>query len=113
MELEGASLREESTRLRSQVERLRAEKQASEEQRGEEAVILAALREELQMLRDAERRAKDERIANAQVGKCAEKCPSGNNRNAAIHMIFKHVICDIEFLIPADAYLLQNKYVVK
>ncbi|XP_021941575.1 rab11 family-interacting protein 4 isoform X1 [Zootermopsis nevadensis] len=67
LELEGASLREESTRLRSQVERLRAEKQASEEQRGEEAVILAALREELQTLRDVERRAKDERIANAQV----------------------------------------------
>lgn len=73
MELEGASLREESTRLRSQVERLRGEKQASEEQRGEEAMMLAALREELQTLRDTERRAKDERVASAQVGHCAEK----------------------------------------
>lgn len=67
LELEGASLREECTRLRSQVERLRAEKQASEDLRGEEHVILAALREELQTLRDIERRTKDERILNAQV----------------------------------------------
>jgi hypothetical protein len=73
LELEGASLREESARLRSQVERLRAEKQASEEQRGEEEVMLTALREELQSLRDIERRAKDERLASAQVGCCAEK----------------------------------------
>ncbi|XP_023704902.1 rab11 family-interacting protein 4A isoform X2 [Cryptotermes secundus] len=66
LELEGASLREECTRLRSQVERLRAEKQASEELRGEEQVMLAALREELQTLRDIERRTKDERRVNAQ-----------------------------------------------
>jgi hypothetical protein len=73
LELEGASLREECTRLRSQVERLRAEKQASEELRGEEQVMLAALREELQTLRDIERRTKDERRVNAQVGSWAEE----------------------------------------
>ncbi|XP_069688113.1 rab11 family-interacting protein 4 isoform X2 [Periplaneta americana] len=67
LELEGASLREESTRLRAQVERLRAEKQASEEQRAEGGLMLAALRDELQTLRDVERRAKDERIAGAQL----------------------------------------------
>jgi hypothetical protein len=61
-------------RLRSQVERLRAEKQASEDLRGEEQVILAALREELQTLRDIERRTKDERMMNAQVGSWAEEC---------------------------------------
>jgi hypothetical protein len=35
--------------------------------------MLAALREELQMLRDTEWRAKDERVANVQVGHCTEK----------------------------------------
>jgi hypothetical protein len=68
MELEGATLREECTRLHSQVERLRAEKQASEDQRGEKELMLAALREELQTLRDIERRVKEERLASAQVG---------------------------------------------
>jgi hypothetical protein len=73
MELEGATLREECSRLHSQVERLRAEKQASEDQRGERELTLAALREELQALRDIERRVKDERLASAQVGGCAEE----------------------------------------
>jgi chromosome segregation ATPase len=68
MELEGTALREECSRLHSQVERLRAEKQASEDQRGEMELTLAALREELQTLRDIERRVKDERLASAQVG---------------------------------------------
>ena len=72
MELEGATLREECTRLHSQVERLRAEKQASEDQRGEKELMLAALREELQTLRDIERRVKEERLASAQVGGCTE-----------------------------------------
>lgn len=67
MELEGATLREECSRLHSQVERLRAEKQASEDQRGERELMLVALREELQTLRDIERRVKDERLASAQV----------------------------------------------
>jgi hypothetical protein len=73
LEQEGASFREECTRLRLQVERLRAEKQASEDLRREEQVILAAMREELQTLRDIERRAKDERMANVQVGSWAEE----------------------------------------
>jgi hypothetical protein len=73
MELEGATLREECARLHAQVERLRAEKQASEDQRGEKELMLTALTEELQTLRDMERRLKDERLASAQVGGCAEK----------------------------------------
>jgi hypothetical protein len=55
------------------VERLRAEKQASEDLRREEQMMLVALREELQTLRDVERRAKDERMVNAQVGSNAEE----------------------------------------
>jgi hypothetical protein len=56
-----------------QVERLRTEKQASEELRRDEQVMLAAMREELQALRDIERRTKDERMTNAQVGSWAEE----------------------------------------
>lgn len=67
LELEGASLREECMRPRSQVGRLRAEKQASEEPRGEEQATLAAPREESQTLRDTEQRTKDERMANARA----------------------------------------------
>ena len=73
MELEGATLREECAWLHSQVERLRAEKQASEDRRGEIELMLAALREELQTLRDMEWRFKDERLASVQVGGCAEE----------------------------------------
>jgi hypothetical protein len=29
---------------------------------------------------------------------------------AAVHMIFKHIICDTEFLIPAYVYLFQYNY---
>ncbi|KAJ9586134.1 hypothetical protein L9F63_020224 [Diploptera punctata] len=67
LELEGASLREECTRLRAQVERLRSEKQTSEEMRGEAESMLDTLRDEVQALREIERRAKDERIASAQL----------------------------------------------
>jgi hypothetical protein len=73
MELEGATLREECARLHAQVERLRAEKQAYEDERGEKELTLTALREELHTLRDIERMVKDERLASAQVGGWSEE----------------------------------------
>jgi chromosome segregation ATPase len=67
LELEGRSLREESTRIRSQVELLRAETATLEELRREGHLMMEALREELQTLRKVERRAKEEKLVNAQI----------------------------------------------
>jgi chromosome segregation ATPase len=69
LEQEGKSLREECKMIRLQVESLRAEKEALEKLRREEEVILSALNDEVQTLRDAERIAKDEVRVNSQMVK--------------------------------------------
>nr|CAD7437566.1 unnamed protein product [Timema bartmani] len=60
LELEGASMRDETSRLRSQVERLRYEKAMVEEKLGEAEIKIASFQVENKELRELERRIRED-----------------------------------------------------
>uniref|UniRef100_A0A1B6CQH5 FIP-RBD domain-containing protein n=1 Tax=Clastoptera arizonana TaxID=38151 RepID=A0A1B6CQH5_9HEMI len=67
LELENSSLKDEATRCRNQAEKLRSEKIKIEEQLGVTEGILLSLKEEINSLRDQERKHKERAEANQQL----------------------------------------------
>lgn len=75
LEQTNASLKEEATRCRSELEAQRKEKERLKENLEESQMLIASLKEEIHMLREQEKRYKDQKNAAEQV-RMSEHVPS-------------------------------------